>query len=81
MTMLALLRQPDVSKKFGAARPTIYEWMAEGLFPRPLKLGAKFAAWPEHECNAILAARIQGTSQDEIKTLVSELTDARKNCA
>lgn len=76
--MLALLRQPDVSKKFGAARPTIYEWMAEGLFPRPLKLGPKFAAWPEHECNAILAARIQGKSKDEIRALVVELTEARQ---
>lgn len=66
------------SKKFGAARPTIYEWMAEGLFPRPLKLGPKFAAWPEHECNAILAARIQGKSKDEIRALVVELTEARQ---
>ena len=79
--MLALLRQPDVSKKFGAARPTIYEWMAEGLFPRPLKLGAKFAAWPDHVCNAVLDARIQGNSIEVIKTLVSVLTEARKNCA
>ncbi|HBO5256679.1 TPA: AlpA family phage regulatory protein [Pseudomonas aeruginosa] len=76
--MLALIRQADVSRKFGAARPTIYEWMAEGLFPRPLKLGPKFAAWPEHECNAILAARIQGKSKDEIRALVIELTEARQ---
>lgn len=77
--MLALIRQADVSKKFGASRPTIYEWMAEGLFTRPLKLGPKFAAWPEHECNAILAARIQGKSKDEIRALVVELTAARQH--
>lgn len=79
--MLSLLRQPVVSQATGMARPTLYEAMAEGLFPRPIKLGPKFAAWPEHEVRAVIAARIQGKSKDEIKTLVSELTEARKNCA
>jgi len=77
--MLSLLRQSDVSKKFGAARPTIYEWMTDGLFPRPIKFGRKFAAWPEHEADAILAARIQGKSKEEIRELVIELTEARQH--
>lgn len=80
MLPLNLLRQPVVSQVTGMARPTLYEAMAEGLFPRPIKLGPKFAAWPEFEVRAVIAARIQGKSKDEVKALVSELTEARKNC-
>ena len=53
--------------------------MAKGLFPRPIKLGEKSSAWPASECNAVLAARIRGATEDEIRALVVELTAARKH--
>ena len=37
--------------------------------------------WLEHEINAIIAARVAGKSDDEIKVLVSELEAARKLAA
>lgn len=77
----ALLRTPDVCAVTGMARPTLYEAMAKGLFPRPIKLGEKSSAWPASECNAVLAARIRGASDDEIRALVVELTEARKSAA
>ncbi len=77
----SLLRQPEVTKITGLARPTLYEHMQCGLFPRPIKLGRKFSAWPSYEINAIIAARINGKNNDEIKTLVTELTAARVNYA
>ncbi|WP_128514175.1 helix-turn-helix transcriptional regulator [Tabrizicola thermarum] len=75
----ALLRTPDVCAVTGMARPTLYEAMAKGLFPRPIKLGEKSSAWPASECNAVLAARIRGATEDEIRALVVELTAARKH--
>ena len=75
----ALLRTPDVCAVTGMARPTLYEAMAKGLFPRPIKLGEKSSAWPASEVNAILAARIRGATEDEIRALVVELTAARKH--
>jgi len=75
----ALLRTKDVCTVTGMARPTLYQAMAEGLFPRPIKLGEKSSAWPASEVNAVLAARIAGRSNDHIRELVAELTGARKN--
>ena len=75
----ALMRTPDVCAVTGMARPTLYEAMAKGLFPRPIKLGEKSSAWPASECNAVLAARIRGASEDQIRALVVELTAARKH--
>lgn len=77
----ALLRTPDVCAVTGMARPTLYEAMAKGLFPRPIKLGEKSSAWPASECNAVLAARIRGATEDELRVLVVELTEVRKRCA
>ncbi len=75
---LTLLRIGPVLARYGGARPTLYEHMAEGLFPRPVKLGPKFVAWPEHEVSAIIAARIAGKPLEAIRALVVELTAARQ---
>lgn len=78
--MITLMRTPDVLAATGMARPTLYEHMAKGLFPRPVKLGYKLAAWPSEEIRKLNAARIQGKTPDEIKALVSEMIEARKTC-
>jgi len=77
----ALLRTKDVCAVTGMARPTLYEAMAKGLWPRPIKLGEKSSAWPASEVNAMLAARVRGASVDEMKALVEALTEARQHCA
>lgn len=77
----ALLRTPDVCAVTGMARPTLYEAMAKGLFPRPIKLGEKSSAWPCRDVDAMCAARIAGKTEEELRTLVVELTENRKRCA
>lgn len=77
----ALLGQPDVSAVMRASKPTIYAWIAAGLFMAPVKLGAKTSAWPCSEVNAVLAARIRSATDDEIRSLVKTLTEARKSAA
>ncbi|MEX1233434.1 MAG: AlpA family transcriptional regulator [Roseovarius sp.] len=77
----ALLRTPDVCAVTGMARPTLYEAMAKGLFPRPIKLGEKSSAWGAAEVNKWCAYRLAGKTEDELRVLVVELTEARKRCA
>ena len=77
----AVLGMPDLGAVMRASKPTIYAWIADGLFPPPVKFGAKSSAWPASEVNAILAARIAGKTDDEIRALVIELTEARKRLA
>ena len=40
-------RRPAVEEITGLSRSTIYDLMAKGEFPRPVKLTAKAVAWPE----------------------------------
>lgn len=41
------LRRLAVEQLTGLSRSTIYDQMAKGLFPRPVRLTEKAVAWPE----------------------------------
>lgn len=77
----AVLGTADLIAVMRASKPTIYAWVSAQLLTPPVKFGAKSSAWPASEVNAILAARIAGKTDDEIRALVIELTEARKRLA
>jgi predicted DNA-binding transcriptional regulator AlpA len=58
----ALLDISAVCAMFGGSRPlnpaTIYRGIAEGRFPRPIKIGRNSNRWLRSECAAMLAAII-----------------------
>ena len=74
-----ILRLPAVKSESGLSRSTIYLRIAQGLWTKPVSLGARAVGWPSNEVAAINAARISGKTDDEIRTLVAELEDARKD--
>lgn len=78
--MQTLLRLPDVMAATALARPTLYRDMRRGLFPRPVKLG-RASAWPSDAVAAVIAARIAGKSDDEIRALVDDLQRQRADAA
>ena len=41
-----ILRRPEVEQWTGLSRSTIYAMMAEGAFPKPVKLGKRAVGWP-----------------------------------
>jgi prophage regulatory protein len=47
------------------------------LFPKPIKLSARAAGWPLHEIDALVAARVAGRSDNEIRALVTRLEASR----
>jgi prophage regulatory protein len=50
--MSSYLRRSAVCERYGIARSTIYAWMNDGLFPRPVKLGPRMVAWSLEELEA-----------------------------
>jgi len=69
----AILRLPDVKKAIGLSRSTIYLQVARGLFPAPVRISTRAVGWLSDEIDAIRAARIDGKTDDEIRTLVQAL--------
>lgn len=51
------LRRHAVEQVTGLSRSTIYDLMAKGQFPRPVRLTAKAVAWPESAIAEWLASR------------------------
>ena len=41
------LRRPEVEALTGLARATIYQQMATGRFPRPVRIGRRAVGWPQ----------------------------------
>ena len=76
-----ILRLPAVKAKTGYSHSTHYLRIAQGLFTKPVSLGARAVGWPSSEVAAINAARIAGKTDDEIRALVVKLEAARKAAA
>ena len=54
-----LIRLPEVQHRVGLGRSTIYRWMAEGKFPKPVQLGGYSVAWAEDEVEAWITTRLK----------------------
>jgi prophage regulatory protein len=52
-----ILRRPQVEARTGLSRSTLYQYIQDGQFPRPVSLGARAVGWLESEVNAWIAAR------------------------
>ena len=74
-----ILRMPDVKIESGLSRSTIYLRVSQGLWTKPVSLGARAVGWPSDEVAALNAARIAGKKDDEIRDLVEKLEAARKD--
>lgn len=72
-----LLRLPTVKAETGYSRSTIYLRISQGLWTKPVSLGARAVAWPAGDVAALNAARIAGQSDESIRKLVQRLQAAR----
>lgn len=52
-----ILRRPAVLEVTGLSTSTIYELMAAGEFPRPIRLSKRAVGWPESAVRSWLQSR------------------------
>lgn len=76
-TSFRILRLPGVRSESGYSRSTIYLRIAQGLWPKPIRLGPRAVGWPALEVAAMNRARVANRSDAELKSLVCELEAAR----
>lgn len=75
---LTILRRKQVESSSGYSRSTIYLRISQGLWPHPVRLGARAVGWPAAEVDAMNAARIAGVTDGDIRYIVEKLEAARK---
>jgi prophage regulatory protein len=75
---MTIYRLPQVKEYTGhRSSATIYGAIREGLFVRPIRIGARAVGFPSYEVSAIVNARIAGKSKEQIKALVDKLHSDR----
>lgn len=77
--MAQLLRLQPVLTRTGSSRTQHYNAISAGLMTTPVHIGPRAVAWPSHEVDAIIRARIAGKTDDEIRALVQRLMVERQD--
>lgn len=74
-----ILRLESVKTLTGIrSHATIYAHVKDGTFPQAVPLGLRSVGWPSDEVQAVVAARVAGAADDELRALVQQLHAARR---
>lgn len=57
--VMRLIKLKEVMNNTGLGRSTIYKYVAEGEFPKPVSLGARAVAWVESEVDDWVLDKIE----------------------
>ncbi len=58
-----ILRRREVETRTGLSRSTIYTQMAEGTFPKPVRLGKRAVGWTESSISEWLESRVAADAE------------------
>ena len=76
-----ILRLLAVMAAYGVSRSTLYAHVREGLFPKPIAIGARAVGWPASWVEAIVHARIRRDDDGAIRDLVRKLEESARQGA
>ena len=65
---IRMLRINEACKRARLGRTSFYDFVREGLLPKPVLISARATAVPERELDAVLAARAGGTAMQSCGT-------------
>lgn len=60
---MQLLRLPEVKERTGLSRSVIYEYIAEGRFPKPVNITPRAVAWVDEEVDQWIRERVAARSE------------------
>ena len=55
----AFLRRKQVEARTGLSRSTIYQYVKDGVFPKPVALGPRAIGWLESDVSGWIATRVK----------------------
>lgn len=63
----AVLRLPIVKNRTGLSRTTIYKRIADGTFPKPIKIGVRAVGWLESDIDAFIEGLVKNSRKEDVK--------------
>jgi len=76
---IRIIRLPEVCHICGIARATLYKRVKNGVFISSISLGGQAVGWVESEVKIVLKALIRGDTEEQLKNLIIDLTNQRKD--
>lgn len=73
-----LLAKALSCKRMAISPATLYRHVKDGLCTRPIKIGSRVSRWPSEEIDAVIAARLAGADDSQVRTLVGRLHELRQ---
>ena len=70
---LQIERKSEVLQRIGLSRSTLHSKVQNGLWCPPISLGARAVGFLKHETDELIAAHMNGYSQDQLRDLVRKL--------
>lgn len=74
---MQIIKKPHVLSQIAISNTKLYDQIKKGLMPSPIKLGSHSVGWAKHEVDALVAARIAGKTDDDVKVIVTKLEALR----
>ena len=74
---MRFIREAQLNEKTGQSNAKNRRDVQHGLLPPSIRYGLRNIVWPEHEIDAVIAARIAGKTDEEIREFVTKLVKAR----
>jgi prophage regulatory protein len=53
------IRLPEVVRRVGISRSSVWLWVRQGRFPRPVRVGPRVTCWRESEVDRWIAERVE----------------------
>lgn len=79
---MQILRMPAVKAETGhRSHATIYNAIKAGLFTTGVAIGQRSVGWPDYEVSVLIAARVAGQTDAQIRELVKRLHAKRAELA
>jgi len=69
----------EVLRRKAIGRSTLYAEIQRGVFPKPVKLGARKVGWPQHEVDQMMLLYLRSPSEQQVQDLVRDLESYRMN--
>jgi prophage regulatory protein len=58
-----LIRQPEVLRRVGISKSTLWDWIKADRFPRPVRIGERAVAWKSSEIDRWIEGRVEARAQ------------------
>lgn len=70
--LTGFLRDTEIARRYSISRPTVWRWVKEGKFPKPLKLGGGSSRWKLRDLEAWEQTQIQKEDNESQRQKTSQ---------